>query len=90
MTERRTRRTNIELDERLVAEAMGMYGTSSMRETVDLALRHLVGERLTRDEALALRGTGWDGDLAELRDDAREPDDTDEPSVLRSPDEPSG
>lgn len=58
-----TKRTNIELDEELVAEAMELYGTRTMRETVDLALRHLVGQRMTPAEALALEGTGWEGDL---------------------------
>jgi Arc/MetJ family transcription regulator len=58
-----TKRTNIELDEGLVAEAMELYGTRTMRETVDLALRHLVGARMSPAEALALEGTGWEGDL---------------------------
>ena len=64
-----TRRTNIEIDEDLVAEAMEVYGTRSMRETVDLALRRLVGERMTVDEAIAMRGSGWEGDLMQSRAD---------------------
>jgi Arc/MetJ family transcription regulator len=70
MPDDRIRRTNIELDARLVAEAMELYGTTTMRETVDLALRRLVGARLTSDEALALEGTGWEGDLDAMRADA--------------------
>ncbi len=62
-----SKRTNIEIDEDLVAEAMERYGTRSMRETVDLALRHLVGETMSVEDALALRGTGWDGDLEAMR-----------------------
>ena len=62
-----TKRTNIEIDEGLVAEAMEIYGTRTMRETVDLALRSLVGERLSVEDALAMRGTGWDGDLDAMR-----------------------
>jgi Arc/MetJ family transcription regulator len=61
------KRTNIEIDEGLVAEAMQRYGTRTMRETVDLALRSLVGETMTVDDALALRGTGWEGDLDRMR-----------------------
>jgi Arc/MetJ family transcription regulator len=38
-----------------------------LREAVDLALRRLVGEPMTREEALATEGTGWAGDLAEIR-----------------------
>jgi Arc/MetJ family transcription regulator len=61
------RRTNIDIDTDLVAEAMERYGTRTMRETVDLALRRLVGEPMDVSDALALRGTGWDGDLEQLR-----------------------
>jgi Arc/MetJ family transcription regulator len=62
-----TKRTNIEIDEDLAAEAMARYGTRTLRETVDLALRNLVGERLSTEDVLALRGSGWEGDLAQLR-----------------------
>jgi Arc/MetJ family transcription regulator len=65
-----TTRTNIELDDELIESAMRLYGTRSKRQTVDLALRRLVGERLDTASALALEGTGWPGDLAEMRDDA--------------------
>jgi Arc/MetJ family transcription regulator len=61
------KRTNIDIDEDLVAEAMERYGTRTMRETVDLALRRLVGEPMSATDALALRGTGWEGDLEQMR-----------------------
>lgn len=61
-------RTNIEIDDDLLERAMQLYGTSSKRETVELALRRLVGTPLSTDQALALQGTGWTGDLDELRD----------------------
>ncbi|MGH7761693.1 MAG: type II toxin-antitoxin system VapB family antitoxin [Candidatus Dormibacteraceae bacterium] len=60
-------RTNIELDGGLIAEAMRRYRLKTKREAVDLALRHLVGEPLARDDALALEGSGWEGDLDEMR-----------------------
>jgi len=60
-------RTNIEIDDELVAQVMRRYGLTSKRAAVDLALRRLAGEPLTHDEALALEGSGWDGDLNELR-----------------------
>ncbi len=63
-------RTNIELDDDLVEVAMRLYGTRSTEETVDLALRRLVGARLGTEEALALEGSRWEGDLDQLRDDA--------------------
>ncbi|HUA94576.1 MAG TPA: type II toxin-antitoxin system VapB family antitoxin [Acidimicrobiales bacterium] len=60
-------RTNIDIDEELVTSAMQRYGLPSKRAAVDLALRRLVVEPMTRDEVLAMEGTGWEGDLAELR-----------------------
>lgn len=63
-------RTNIELDDDVVAAAMRLYGTRSKKETVDLALRRLVGSQLGAEEALALEGSGWEGDLARMRDDS--------------------
>jgi Arc/MetJ family transcription regulator len=41
------------------------------RAAVELALRRLDLEPMTREEALAMRGTGWEGDLDELRSDHR-------------------
>jgi len=60
-------RTNIEIDDVLVDRAMRLYRLRSKREAVDLALRRLVGEPMSREEALATEGTGWAGDLAEIR-----------------------
>jgi len=34
---------------------------------VELALRRLAGDPMSRDEALAMEGAGWSGDLDELR-----------------------
>ena len=62
-------RTNIDIDDDLVRLAMRLYGLSTKREAVDLALRRLVGEPMGLEEALAMRGTGWEGDLDELRRD---------------------
>jgi Arc/MetJ family transcription regulator len=66
-------RTNIELDDALVAEVMRRYGVKTKREAVDLALRRLVGTPLTKRFLLGLRGVGWGGDLDALRsaDDLR-------------------
>lgn len=68
-------RTNIDIDDSLVDRAMRLYRLRSKREAVDLALRRLVGEPMSREEALATEGTGWAGDLAEIRssDEIREP-----------------
>ncbi len=60
-------RTNIDLDDRLVAEVMHRYGLRTKREAVDLALRRLVGEPPATEEVLQLEGSGWQADLEQLR-----------------------
>ena len=60
-------RTNVEIDDELIARVMDRYGLTTKRAAVELALRRLDVEPLTREEALAMQGTGWDGDLDELR-----------------------
>jgi Arc/MetJ family transcription regulator len=59
-------RTNIDLDDRLVEMAMERYGLRTKKEVVDLALHRLVGGVMSREEALAMEGFGWEGDLAEI------------------------
>ena len=61
-------RTNVEIDEELVARVMQRYGLRTKRAAIELALKRLDIEPMTRDEALSMRGSGWSGDLAELRD----------------------
>lgn len=60
-------RTNIDIDDELVEWVMSRYRLATKRAAVDFALRRLVGERMDPAEALALGGTGWQGDLDELR-----------------------
>lgn len=60
-------RTNIEIDDELVERVMRRYGVPSKRAAVDLALRRLDLEPMSREEALAMQGSGWEGDLDELR-----------------------
>jgi Arc/MetJ family transcription regulator len=60
-------RTNLDLDDELVAEVMRRYGLASKRAAVDYALRRLVGDAMSRAEALSMEGAGWGADLDELR-----------------------
>lgn len=60
-------RTNIDIDEEACRKVMDRYQLATKREAVNLALRRLVGEALDLDDARALRGSGWDGDLADMR-----------------------
>jgi len=60
-------RTNIVLDDDLVAKAKSMTGIATIRELVHHALRELVRHKRQRD-LLKLRGNvDWDGDLDEMR-----------------------
>jgi Arc/MetJ family transcription regulator len=49
-------RTNIEIDLENVERIMDRYGVRTKTEAVDMALRHLAGQPMTREEALAMRG----------------------------------
>lgn len=61
-------RTNIDIDDELIDRVMKKFGVKTKREAVDLALRRAAGPaKLAPDEILALAGTGWDGDLDEIR-----------------------
>ena len=46
---------------------MRRYRLSTKREAINFALRTLAAEPATLDEARALRGIGWDGDLDAMR-----------------------
>ncbi len=60
-------RTNIDIDDVLVERAMRRYRLRTKREAVDFALRRLVDDPLSLEEARAMRGSGWNADLDELR-----------------------
>ena len=60
-------RTNIEIDDELIERVMRRYRLPSKRAAVELALQRLAGEPMSREEALDMEGTGWPGDLDELR-----------------------
>ena len=60
-------RTNIDIDEDACAAVMRRFGLQTKREAVNYALRKLAVEPLSLDEALGLQGSGWDGDLRNLR-----------------------
>ncbi len=66
-------RTNIDINDELVIEVMRRYGLRTKKEAVDLALRRLVGPRLSPEFLESLEGIGWDGDLDDMRDAAGAP-----------------
>jgi Arc/MetJ family transcription regulator len=61
-------RTNVEIDDKLISEAMELSGARTKREAVDIALRRLV-QIGRQGELRKLRGLGWEGDLEAMRRD---------------------
>lgn len=60
-------RTNIELDEKLVGEAMRLTHKKTKKEVVNYALEELV-RKLKRKKMLNLKGkVEWIGDLDDMR-----------------------
>ena len=49
-------RTNIEIEDTYLQAVMDRFGVRTKTEAVDLALRHLAGQPMTHEEALAMRG----------------------------------
>jgi Arc/MetJ family transcription regulator len=63
-------RTNIDIDENLLAEAMAVAGKRTKKETVHEALALLVRVRGKQTAIRSLRGKiDWEGDLDAMRRD---------------------
>lgn len=60
-------RTNIDIDDKACTAVMERYGLATKRDAVNMALRLLAAEPLDLTQARAMRGTGWDDDLATMR-----------------------
>lgn len=61
-------RTNIEIDDQLIAAVMQGFNVKTKREAVDRALRNAL--QLQRQAGMMdLWGLGWEGDLDEMRSD---------------------
>ena len=70
-------RTNVDIDEKACAKVMRRYKLASKEEAINLALRKVATEPfpfkssdvtpMSLEEARAMRGVGWDGDLDEMR-----------------------
>ena len=60
-------RTNIDIDEDACRRVMERFNLTTMKDAVNLALRTLAIEPMTLEEAYAMEGTGWEGDLEAMR-----------------------
>ena len=61
-------RTNIDIDDVAVERVMARYHLSTKRDAVNFALRTLAAEPLSVEQARAMRGSGWDGSLEQMRE----------------------
>jgi Arc/MetJ family transcription regulator len=62
-------RTNIEIDDKLMAQALKLTGLPTKRAVVEEGLRLMVRLRKQAQGLKALRGLGWEGDIGEMRQD---------------------
>ena len=60
-------RTNIEIDDALLSDAMTATGLPTKRATVEEGLRLLVRVHKQAEALAELKGLGWEGDLDEMR-----------------------
>ncbi len=60
-------RTNIDIDDKLLAAAMHILGQTTKRGTVEEALRRIVRLDRQRKALDEIRGMGWEGDLDKMR-----------------------
>jgi Arc/MetJ family transcription regulator len=60
-------RTNLDIDDALLAEAMKATGLPTKRATVEEALRTLLRLREQAQAFNELKGLGWEGDLEAMR-----------------------
>jgi len=61
-------RTNIEIDDELVEQAMRLTGVRTKREVVDIALRRLIEKGTLYRSVRRLRGKlAWNGDVDQWR-----------------------
>lgn len=61
-------RTDVDIDDKACAEIMRRYQLTTKRMAINFALRALAEEPLGIKEARGLQGSGWEGNLDELRD----------------------
>lgn len=61
-------RTNIDIDDALMAETMRVTGQTTKKGAVEEAMRRAIRNQELKDTLERLRGIGWDGDLDAMRE----------------------
>jgi len=64
-------RTNIDIDDGLIADAMAATGLPTKKATVEEALRRVVRHNHQRQAIADMAGLGWEDDLDEMRQGRR-------------------
>ena len=62
-------RTNIDIDDALLEEAMSVTGLATKKATVEEALRQVVSASGRRKALAVTAGIGWQGNLDKMRRD---------------------
>lgn len=62
-------RTNIDIDDELLAEAMKIGGFTTKKAAVEDALHQLLRGHRQKQAIENMRGMGWEGDLEAMRTD---------------------
>ncbi len=57
----------VDIDDDACAPIMKRYRLATKREAVNFALLFLASEPFSLEDARGMRGSGWDGDLDEMR-----------------------
>jgi Arc/MetJ family transcription regulator len=61
-------RTNIDIDDELLAMTMKVTGKTTKKAAVEEAMRRVVRNQQLKDALESLRGIGWEGDLDAMRE----------------------
>jgi Arc/MetJ family transcription regulator len=67
-THGQTMRTNIDIDDELLTEAMAVTGLPTKKATVEEALRRVVSRHRRRTALADMADLGWEGDLDAMRE----------------------
>ncbi|MCB1446096.1 MAG: type II toxin-antitoxin system VapB family antitoxin [Rhizobiaceae bacterium] len=60
-------RTNIDIDDALVREAMALSGAKTKKAAIEEAMQFFIRLKNQRKALDEIRGIGWEGDLEEMR-----------------------
>ena len=63
-----TMRTNVEIDDQLMRDAMDALKLDTKKAVIDAALRQVVDNARRRRALKELEGMGWEGDLDAMRE----------------------